>query len=251
MKRQEHRLDEALNKQLVLQVDPRLALGLAALVVVGCGLVAYLLLGSYVWFLVGLGVGLAIPHLVVSHLEQKRRQRLDEQIVDGIVTLASGVRAGLNLVQSMQLLVKNGHGPIRQEFEQLLNEYELGVDLHQAMRNASNRIGSSYYRLLFGAIEAHRERGGDMGESLDRIADSIREIQRLEGRLEALTAQGRAQARMIAAMPLVIAGVLYVIAPEDTSRLFTDDIGRLLLLLAAGLIVLGFLWIRRIMQVDI
>jgi len=194
---------------------------------------------------------LALPYFVLNHLEEKRLQRLNEQIVDGITTLASGVRAGLNLVQSCQLLVKNSTGPIKQEFGQLLREYELGVDLNSAMHNASDRIGSSYYRLLFTAIQAHRDRGGDMGQSLDRIADSIREIQRLEGRLDALTAQGRSQARFMALMPFVIVFILWTIAPADTAKLLTDPVGRLIMMAALGLIAVGFVWIRRIMQVDI
>ena len=90
-----------------------------------------------------------------------------------------------------------------------------------------------------------------MGQSLDRIADSIREIQRLEGRLDALTAEGRSQARFMAAMPFVILAILWYIVPEDTSMLLTDPTGRLILLLAVILIGVGFVWIRRIMQVDI
>lgn len=90
-----------------------------------------------------------------------------------------------------------------------------------------------------------------MGQSLDRIAESIREIQRLEGRLQALTAQGRAQARFMAAMPILIFIILYNIDPDGTSELFAQPLGRLLLLMAIGIITVAFLWIRRIMAVDI
>ncbi|MHC4993420.1 MAG: type II secretion system F family protein, partial [Planctomycetota bacterium] len=134
---------------------------------------------------------------------------------------------------------------------QLLREYELGVDLKAAMRNASDRIESSYYRLLFTAVQAHRERGGDLAISLDKIGDSIREIQRLEGRLDALTAQGRSEARFMGVMPFVIVGVLWVISPTDTAKLWTEPVGRLISLLAGGMIVAGFIWIRRIMRVDL
>jgi tight adherence protein B len=189
--------------------------------------------------------------MIFRHLETKRKKRLDEQIVDGITTLASGVRAGLTLVQSMQLLVRNSTGPLKQEFRQLMREFDLGIDLHQAMRNTSDRIGSVYYRLLFSAIQAHRDRGGDMGQSLDRIAESVREIQRLEGRLDAITAQGRAQARFMGIMPFVIIGILWLISPDDTSKLLTEPLGRVLLMIALVMIGVSFMWIRRIMQVDI
>ncbi|MBI1373309.1 MAG: hypothetical protein GC159_11315 [Phycisphaera sp.] len=249
--RQEQRYDNVLNRQLLMDIPPRVAMMLTVMGVLGCGLVLGLFLASTFWFLIGAVIALALPPVVINHLEESRLRTLDEQIVDGITTLASGVRAGLNLVQSMQLLVRNGHGPIRQEFQQLMREYELGIDLSLAMQNAANRIGSSYYRLMFTAVQAHRDRGGDMGQSLDRIAEAIREIQRLEGKLKALTAQGRAQALFMSLMPFVIFFVLYLIDPTGASRLITEPMGRLLLLVAIVMIATGGMWIRRIMQVDI
>jgi tight adherence protein B len=245
------RYDRVLRHQLLLDIDPRLAFGAVVGLVVVLGLCTAAVLGNWLWFIVGGAVGAFLPTMIVRHLETKRKQRLERQLVDGVMALASGVRAGLNLIQAMELLVTNAIGPIKQEFAQLLREYQMGLELNQAMRNASNRIGLSNYRLLFTAIEMHRLRGGDTGESLDRIAESIREIQRLEGKLDALTAQGRTQARMMAAMPLLIMGIFYMIDPEGVGMLFTEPMGRLVLLIAAALILCGFLWIRRIMAVDI
>lgn len=249
--RQELWYDRVLNQQLLLEIPPKLAVGFALAAVLLGGLLAAAIVGGPVWFAVGAAIGLFLPQLVIKHLEQKRFERLDEQLVDGITALASGVRAGLNLVQSMELLVKNSAGPIQQEFAQLLREYQLGLDLNRAMHNAANRIGSSHYRLLFTAIEMHRLRGGDTGESLDRLAESIREIQRLEGKLDAITAQGRRQAWMMAAMPLVFLAMLYAIEPEGVTMLFTEPVGRVLLLVVIALVTTGCLWIRKIMAVDI
>jgi tight adherence protein B len=250
-RRLEQRFDQLLNQQLLMEVSPRAVVGLTAMALGFVGVLGWMLTGSFIGFILGAAAASAIPHLTITHLEAKRRRRLETQIVDGVTSLASGVRAGLNLVQSIQLLVRNGSGPIKQEFQQIMREYDLGIDLNQSMHSASERIGSSYYRLLFAAIAAHRERGGDMGQSLDRIADSIREIQRLEGRLDAITAQGRAQARFMGVMPIVVFVILYAIMPEDTSRLLTQPTGRLILLLASSMVAVGFVWIRRIMAVDI
>ena len=249
--RQQRWYQRVLVQQLLIDIQPRTAVVLSAAAVLVTGLIAYLFVGGYLWFFIGAAVGAALPYAVVAHLETKRRQQIERQLVDSITTIASGVRAGLNIVQSMQMLVQNSRPPIKQEFAQLLREYQMGLDLNQAMRNASNRIGLQHYRLLFTAIEMHRERGGDTGESLDRIAESIREIQRLEGKLDALTAQGRTQARMMAAMPVVLLGILYTINPVDTRRLFTEPVGRVMLLSATALVVVAFLWIRRIMDIDI
>ncbi len=250
LKQQEHRYDAVLRRQLLLDIDPKVAVALNL-----GGVALTLLVGTFLaGLLIGLvlaGAALLVPYFVIRHLETKRRQRLEVQLVDGLASLASGVRAGLNLVQSMQLLVQNQRGPIQQEFGQILREYEMGMDLNQAMRAASNRIGSPLYRLTFTAIEMHRVRGGDSGESMDRIAESIRDIQRLEGKLDAITAQGRAQANFMAAMPIVIIAMLAFIMPDETAMLFTRMEGRVILLIASALIVGGYVWIRKIMQVDI
>lgn len=252
VQRQEAMFERVLVQQLLMDIHPRVAMGLSVMGVLICALTGYLLLdGHTVAMFVGAAIGVAFPPVTLKHLETRRRRRLEAQLVDALTTLASGVRAGLTLVQSMELLVTNSAGPVKQEFAQLLREYHMGLDLNQCMRNASNRIGLKNYRLVFTAIEMHRVRGGDTGESLDRIAESIREIQRLEGKLDALTAQGRMQAWMMAAMPFVLLGIFYLIDPQAVTLLFTEPTGKVLLLIALALIVAGFLWIRRIMAVDI
>lgn len=250
-RRQRAWYERVLVRQLLVDIDPRTAAALGLLAPLGVGVATGLALGHYAWFVVGAALGALIPFAVVRHLELVRRRKLDRQLIDGVSTMASGVRAGLNLVQSMQLLVHNGQPPIRQEFGQLLREYQMGLDMNQAMRHAANRIGSSHFRLLFTALEMHRIRGGDVGDSLDRIGASIREIQRLEGKLDAVTASGRFQAMMIAVMPLVLLGMRYLIDPDGVRRMFTEPLGRMLMLIALALIVTAFLWIRRIMDVDI
>jgi len=248
--KQQLHYDRVLCRQLLLDIDPRTAVwshvGGVALVV----LIGVFLTGPLIGIVLG-AVSAMVPYFLIRHLEAKRRSRLEVQLVDGLASMASGVRAGLNLVQSMQLLVTNQSGPIKQEFGQILREYEMGMDLNQAMRQASDRIGSPLYRLTFTAIEMHRLRGGDSGESMDRIAESIREIQRLEGKLDAITAQGRVQANMMAMMAVVIIVMMQVIFPDDTMMLFTMTEGRIILLLAISLIAAGYFWIRKIMQVDI
>ena len=182
----------------------------------------------------------------------KLMRELEDQLVDGIQTLSSGVRAGLNLIQAMQLLGDSGVRPISDEFAHLIREYEHGVPVERAMHNTVARIESSNYRLLFSALLTHRERGGDLGETLDRIADSIREIHRLEKRIETLTAPGRAAARWMGVMPAVILAIVYFFIDDEGVRmLWTEDWGKVILAAIIFLNVIGFLWIRRIVAIDI
>ncbi len=249
--RLERRYGRILNQELLLNIKPRTAVYFALAIVIVPGLLFAVVLEHVGFFLLGGALGIFVPALILRYLERRRKNKLELQLVDSITTLASGVRAGLTLVQAMELLVQNTKPPIRQEFEQLLREYGMGMELNQAMRNAADRVGSQHYRLLFTAIEMHRIRGGNTGESLDRIAESIREIQRLEGKLDAVTSQGRQQARMMAIFPMIILLILYWIMPADVSLLFTDPLGRLILLFIVAMIAVGFYWIRRIMSIDI
>ncbi len=249
--RQERAYDSVLRQRLMLDVEPRHAVYLT-LTLIGVALLFGLLVTDS-WVIAAVCGGLAffVPNLVIRHLAQSRRRTLDRQLVDALLTLSAGVRAGLNLVQAMELVARNHTGPVKQEFGQMLREYELGLDLNHAMRNTSGRIGSPLYRLMFTAIEMHRTRGGDVGESLDKIAASVRDIQRLEGKLDAVTAQSRGQANMMALMPFVFLGVMSAIDSEGVQLLFTDVVGRLLLILSGVMILAAYVWIYRIMDVDI
>ena len=249
--RQELGYDRVLRRQLMMDVEPRqVFLGVMGGIAVVLAIVFLLTFNVFIAALCG-AAAYFIPALVVRHLEQKRRAKLEGQLVDGLTTMSAGVKAGLNLVQSMEMVRDNHVGPIHQEFSQMLREYTMGRDMNQAMRAASNRIGSPLYRLTFTAIEMHRVRGGDSGESMDRLAEAVREIKKLEGKLDAITAQSRSQASMMAVMPLVFLLILWFIDPEGIKLLFTETLGRGILIFC-GLLILGaFVWIRKIMSVDV
>lgn len=249
--RQEIGYDRVLRRQLMMDVEPRQAFTMAMSGVAVAFVFSFLLTFNLFVAVVCGAIAYFMPTVVVRHLEFKRRKQLESQLIDGLTTISAGVKAGLNLVQSMEMLADNQTGPIKQEFAQLLREYQMGRDLNQAMLSASNRIGSPLYRLTFTAIEMHRLRGGDTGESMDRLAEAVREIKKLEGKLDAITAQSRSQASMMAVMPFVFMFILYIIDPEGIQLLFTETIGRVLLLIAGALILGAFLWIRNIMSVDV
>ena len=249
--RQEHQWGRVLQQNLLLDVQPRMVTILTGVAMLLLGAIGYAFIGGVIGVVVFASAGAILPTLVLRQLQRRRLAKLEDQLVSGVVTLSSGVRAGLNLVQSMELVARDGPTALKQEFAHLVREYEYGVPLEQAMGNAATRIGSGDFRLLFAALQTHRERGGDLGETLDRIADSIREIQRLEKRVETLTAQGRATARWLGAMPVVVGVIYYVIEPGAVMALFHENLGNLILLGIIMLNVLGFLWIRKIVSIDI
>ncbi|MGB2754709.1 MAG: type II secretion system F family protein [Phycisphaerae bacterium] len=202
-------------------------------------------------FTVGLVLGFWIPRGVIFVLQRRRRDKLNQQLVDGLVTLANGMRAGLNLVQSMRLIEQNAQPPISQEFGLMLREFEHGASVDEVLRRASVRIHLHHYQLLFAAMETARMRGGNLPETLDRLSESLREIMRLEEKVQSLTAQNRMSARMMGFMPLVVAGIYYMIEPTWVETLLYDQWGLLLLTIAGVLNIAGFLWIRKIVTFEI
>ncbi len=117
--------DRVLRRQLLMDVEPRQAF-LLAMIGVGAAFVLLFLLTFNLFVAVLCGQRRTSCHLVVRHLEQKRRTKLESQLVDGLTTLSAGVKAGLNLVQSMEMVRDNHVGPIKQEFEQMLREHTMG-----------------------------------------------------------------------------------------------------------------------------
>jgi len=249
--KQERIYGHILHTSLLLDIRPRSATYFGVGCVLVGSVIGYAFIHNLISLVVGAVLGAAVPMATLRVLRYRRRSKLDEQLVDGLQTLASGVRAGLNLVQALELVAENLPAPISQEFAHLVREYEYGTPIEAAMSNAAGRVELPNYRLVFSALQTHRQRGGDLGETLDRIADSVREIQRLEKRIETLTAQNRAAARWMGGMPVVILAILYMIDPYGVRMLFVDDIGKILLAGIVAMNAVGFMWIRQIVNIDI
>jgi len=261
IRKHETRFHEALVELFMFDVTPRqltygmfMAAGVAGLIL---GLMAWNAgagqLGTVIMFAAGAAIGWWVPRVVIFVLQRRRRDRLSEQLIDGLVTLSNGMRAGLNLVQSMRLIEDNTEPPISQEFGLMLREFEHGASVDEVMRRASVRIKLHHYRLLFAAMQTARVRGGNLPDTLDRLGESLREIVRLEEKVKALTAQNKLSAVMMGCMPAAILGVYYLIEPTWVATLFSrdNDWGLLLLAIALLLNVAGFLWIRKIVTFEI
>lgn len=251
LRRHEEQTASVLQGTLLLDIPARVATVLAAVVVVMVAAGAYGISGSLFFAFIAAVLASFLPSAAMKMLKARRLKLLENQLVPGVQTLASGVRAGLNLVQSMALVARDGPIQLRQEFAQMLREYDYGMPLDEAMDNSATRIGSGNFRLLFAALQTHRERGGDLGETLDRIADSIREIQRLENRVDTLTAQGRANARMLGMLVALSVGILYLIDPKGVMTLVEEGVGKVILGVIVLLNVIGFVWIKKIVSIDI
>lgn len=193
-----------------------------------------------------------LPWYVLRRMAEVRKNKLEDQLADAMVSLASAIKAGLSLAQSMEIIAQQSPAPISQEFRQLVGEYQLGKPLERCLRETKERLRSENFALFAAAMEASRESGGRLNETVDRIAHSVRELQRLERKIESETAQARTSAFYMALAPLFILALYYFfLDPINTERLFTTFVGQIMLSIAVVLDVVAYLWARKILTPEI
>lgn len=223
-------------------------------------LLAVVALLIIVWIGMGLpvlGVAIAailfcLPWYLVRRMAQKRKEKIEDQLADSMVSLSSSIRAGLSLAQAMEILARQCPWPIKQEFQQLYGEYQMGKDMDQCMIEAKERLQIENFALFTAAMEASRKSGGKLNETVERIAHSVRELQRLERKVQSETSQARTSAFYMALAPIAVLAVYYfILDPKNTQRLFTTVAGQLILVTAAILNIVAYLWARAILNPEI
>lgn len=217
------------------------------------GLVAFVWLGldSPVFAVLLASFLLAAPWYVLRRMAERRHQRIEDQLADAMVTLANAVRAGLSLAQSMEILAAQCPAPINAEFQQIVGEYKLGKPLDRTLTEAKERLKSENFALFAAALLASHESGGRLNETVERIAQSVLEMQRLERKVLSETAQARKSAVYMALAPAFILVAYYFVDPDNTRLLFRTVFGQCLLALAVVFNVAAYLWARAILNPDI
>lgn len=198
-----------------------------------------------------LPTGYRMPRAVVNRMWEKRLDRFGEQLIDALTFMSNGLRSGLSLVQSMDMVKEELDDPISQEFALVLSQQRLGVTLEDALLSLERRIDTEDAQIMVTSINILRQSGGNLTETFDTIANTIRERKKVEGKIKSMTAQGVSQGVIIVMMPIVLAGVLYLMDPELIRRLWTTWIGLVMVLFMLVLQILGALMIRKIVRIEV
>jgi tight adherence protein B len=222
------------------------------LVVIGGVFFGFLVvLDSIVFAVLASVVLLFVPWYLLRRMAERHRLKIEDQLADAMVTLANAVRAGLSLAQSMEILAAQCPKPINAEFYQIIAEYKLGKPLERTLTEAKQRLKSENFALFAAAMLASHESGGRLNETVERIAESVREMQRLERKIMSETAQARKSAIYMALAPAFILVAYFFIDPRNTGMLFTTPFGQVLLAAALVLNVVAYFWARLILNPDI
>lgn len=214
-------------------------------------LVFWLLLNSLVFALLLSAFMIAAPWYLLRRMAERYRQKIEDQLADAMVALSNAVRAGLSLTQSLEILAAQCPKPINGEFAQIVAEYNMGQPLDRTLLEAKQRMNSENFSLFAAALLASHEHGGRLNETVERIAQSVMELQRLERKIVAETAQARKSAIYMGLAPVLILIAYYFMDPENTALLFTQPVGHLLLATALVLNVIAYFWARAILNPDI
>jgi tight adherence protein B len=193
----------------------------------------------------------ATPWYLLRRMAQRHRDKIEDQLADAMVTLSNAVKAGMSLPQAMELLASQCPKPINAEFHQIVAEYKMGKPLERTLLEAKTRLRSENFALFAAAILASHESGGRLNETVERIAQSVLELQRLERKVLSETAQARKSAVYMALAPALILVAYYFVDPLNTTLLFTTLAGQILLGIAVLLNAVAYLWARVILNPDI
>ncbi len=225
---------------------------IAWLIVTACAMTALVLIvGSPIFALLAGAFLVCAPWYLLRRMAERRRQKIEDQLADAMVGLANAVRAGLSLAQSLEILASQCPAPINTEFHQIIGEYKLGKPLERTLSEARQRLKSENFALFAAAMLASHESGGRLNETVERIARSVLELQRLERKVVAETAQARRTAIYMAIAPAIILVAYWFIDPGSTAMLFTRFLGQCILAASVVLNVIAYVWASYLLNPDI
>jgi tight adherence protein B len=238
-------------QEFFLFVDPRHLFAVNIAVMLLGAVLAWIVTASLVVAIPVFFALALLPRLLYAGMRSRRRQKFEQQLPDALMMLSGGLRAGVGLNAAMQQLVSEAHPPLAQEFMLMLREQRLGVTLEQSLNNLARRMPTQTTVLVVSAMRIASDTGGGLAETLERTAHTIRSRLQMEGKIAALTAQGKLQAWVVSLLPVLLMLVLDRMEPDAMHYLWHTRLGWATLLGIGLLESMGVYVIRRIIAIDV
>ena len=192
-----------------------------------------------------------VPGLLLRARRHSRRSALVQQLPEAMVVMANSLDSGSTVLQAVEAVAETTAPPIRDEFVRVAREVALGVPVDTALGHIASRFESKDFAILVSAVQLNQRMGGSLSEVLVRIEETMRERVKLIDRVRVLTAQSRASAYIVSALPFGVAVLLMVIAPNYMSPLFTHPLGYLAIVAALVLFAIAWVVMGRITRIDL
>lgn len=196
--------------------------------------------------ILGLLVVLAVLLIARSRLKSKVMARKDDfiaQLPETLSTLSSMLRTGYGLIQALNAVADEATEPTKSWLNRVIVEVSTGRDLIEALRSLATELNSIDFDWVIAGIEISRETGGDLAKTMDTVAETIRERDKLRGQIKALTAEGRISAYVMLALPPAVGAFSFVVNP-DYAGVFLEPVGIVMLSVTGCLMTLGYFWMK-------
>lgn len=233
-----------------ISASPRFLLASSLLLTLVLSILGAFLLGP-VGMILGIIIGLSAPWAYQHYYRKQRLNKFVYQLPDALASLAAAMRAGGSLTKGIEMLAQRQPAPLNQEFGLIVAESRVGRDLEDSLKDMAERLSCPELDLLTTAIVIARGVGGNLAETLDSLAETLREKAQVEGKIKALTAMGRMQGWVISLLPVGVGGVLFSIEPEKMSVLVTEVWGWAVLAVMSFMMALAVWMIYKIVNIDV
>jgi len=192
-----------------------------------------------------------LPRFAAAALRKRRFKQFETQLPDALLMVSGALRAGASLTVAMEGMVKEQRPPLAQEFALMLREQRLGVDFDTALRNLEKRLPIPDFIMVVAGLRISREVGGNLADILDTLADTLRRKHQMEGKIDALTAQGKMQGIVMTGLPLFLMLILTQMEPEAMAPLYNTWYGWATLAVIGVMEVVGYVAIQKITTIDV
>lgn len=194
-------------------------------------------------------LGALLPPFYVSTQKKKRTLHFEAQLSDALMIICNCIRSGLTFQQAMETGVNETSPPISQEFTRVLREIQYGYTMEKALNNMVKRVGSNDLLLTVSAINIQHKTGGNLSDILESISATIKDRQKVKKDIRVLTATGRISGIIIGLLPIFIGVALLIINPDYVKLFFHTELGILMLVVAAIMETIGYLFVKKIVTV--
>lgn len=194
---------------------------------------------------------LAADFVFVQRRITKRLNNFQRQLADCLSLVANSLRAGFSFLQTMEIISREMEPPMSTEFERVMRDTSLGKSLDEALHDMDERVGSADFSLVVTAVLIQQQVGGNLATILDTIRSTITERIRIRREVNTLTAQGKMSGIVLACIPVALALFFYITSPEYLTPLLTTDIGKVAIIGTVFLVIVGFIIIRKIVDIKV
>jgi tight adherence protein B len=196
-------------------------------------------------------LALSLPFFHLKMKKNKRMKRFQKQLPESLDLLVRSLRAGHAFPTGLQLVADQFDEPLGPEFRATLDEINFGVSVSDALKNLSQRVDCPDLKYFVVSVILQRETGGNLAEIMESIAYIIRERFKLQRKVDVLSTEGRMSAMVLSALPFVVFVVLHFMSPGYTGPLWGEYLGRVMLGIAGVMMLVGFVWIKRIITIRV